>query len=112
MSLQNRLKEFYSETGNERVGFILKNNHIREVPNIADDPENAFMLLSEDIQEYLLSGKAVATFHTHPGASANLSVSDYIGFQNYPDVDHYVVGKDGVRKYEVEEDGTIIQSED
>jgi proteasome lid subunit RPN8/RPN11 len=41
------------------------------------------------------------TWHTHPGKEAALSQDDYLGFANWPELTHYIVGTDGVRAYRV-----------
>jgi proteasome lid subunit RPN8/RPN11 len=101
----------YAPDGPERVGFVMGNNKVVEVRNISSDPNNSFMILTSDIETYLIKKKIKATWHTHPNKSANLSVADYTGFQNYPDVAHYIIGSDGLRKYVVE-DGSVLQQED
>jgi proteasome lid subunit RPN8/RPN11 len=111
-SLKNKLLEMYAPTGEERVGFVLGNGKVVEVKNISADPERSFMIQTSDIEKYLIKQpKLKATWHTHPGKNSNLSVSDYVGFQNYPDVAHYIIGSDGIRKYVVE-DGAVLQQND
>lgn len=43
----------------------------------------------------------LATFHTHPGQSANLSYEDYESFMGYPYLTHYIIGADGIKSYRV-----------
>lgn len=90
--------KFYSDTGFERVGFVLNDNTIVEVPNICNEPEEGFQMRTDDILKY--AERAKATWHTHPGVDANLSDEDYVTFKNWPNMVHYIVGKDGVREYQ------------
>lgn len=85
------LNIFYSDTGPERVGFILHDGKVVELDNICSDPENGFEISAEDIIQYEKDIKA--TWHTHPDATSNLSVDDYKAFLNYPDLDHYIIGR-------------------
>lgn len=98
---------------NERIGFITsKGNTLKvvETLNISPEPNDNFIFDPQDLQTYVFSGehKAVATWHTHPTGGANLSVNDYVGFLNYPQLKHIIVAQDEIRIYEVE-DGAIFQ---
>lgn len=102
-SISERLQDLYSGP-NERVGFIV-NDEIVEVDNISQDPQNSFLVGAEDVLRY--EEIATATWHTHPNEDANLSVGDYETFQNFPDMTHFIVGRDGVRVYEIV-DGRLL----
>lgn len=103
------LSKKYNDEGPERLGFILRSGEVVELPNSHDDPEQGARFLSDDLFEYLYSGNfdVVATWHTHPSATCNLSGEDYIAFNNNPQVEHYIVGNDGVAKYFVDEKGVV-----
>lgn len=103
------LISFYADIGPERVGFILRDETIVEVDNIAPNPENGFSVRADDIIRY--EDEAIATWHTHPNSLANLSAEDYVGFRNYPLLRHYIVGKDGIRCFVVVND-TVVEDED
>lgn len=103
-----KLEKFYNETGPERCGYIRKGGKVIEVTNHCNEPEEGFEFGADDILSMLNEG--IATWHTHPGQSSNLSAQDYEGFLNFPDLKHYIVGNDGVRCYHVE-DGLILQHE-
>lgn len=90
----------------ERVGFILPDGEVVEVKNVCEDPRNGFQVDAADLLDYALV--AVATWHTHPNASKVLTVEDYTGFLNYPDLDHYIIGTDGVAKYVVKDGDVLI----
>jgi proteasome lid subunit RPN8/RPN11 len=94
-----KLLKFYSDTGNERVGFILKSGRAVEVDNICNEPAYGFDVRVEDLEKY--EDRMVATWHTHPGGSSNLSADDFTTYLNWPHLSHYVVGKDGVRHFKV-----------
>lgn len=87
----------------------MKDGSLIEVPNISPHPENSFMVQGADILKYALSGEAIATWHTHPKKDANLTVEDHEMFLNYPDLEHYIVGTDGVRSYVVK-NGRVINA--
>ncbi|MES0134517.1 hypothetical protein NKJ88_06075 [Mesorhizobium sp. M0016] len=89
----------------ERVGFVLKNGKVIEVQNICENPAEGFDVSGEDIALYALTARA--TWHTHPNASHNLSANDFNTFLNWPELDHYIIGNDGIRKYIVE-DGEVL----
>ena len=100
-----KLLEYY--TGSmERVGFILSDGSIVECTNVSPEPESSFIVSAEEIVAYC--DRAVATWHTHPDADYNLSANDYEMFMSWPDLDHYIVGNNGVRKYVVEDGDLII----
>lgn len=100
------LDDLYTETGPERVGFILNCGDIVEVQNVAEDPELGFIVRPEDLLIY--EETAIATWHTHPGESANLSMDDYQGFMSWPHLNHYVIGNDGVRCFSIKE-GALVE---
>lgn len=99
MTLFEKLKKKY-DPHKERVGFVLKNGKIVEVDNVCEKPEEGFDVRGEDILKY--TPQAKATWHTHPNADSNLSANDYETFMNWPELDHYIVGTDGVRRFYVE----------
>lgn len=98
-SVDNLLLDFYADNGPERIGFILEDNTVVEVANVADDPLNASMPTTDDL--IFFSERSIGTFHTHPGASSKLSADDYQAFMNWPDMKHYIIGNDGVSCYVV-----------
>ena len=101
----------YADEGNERLGFVLEDGTILETFNNHDDPEFGAMYRSADLFAYVYDPdrlvSAVATWHTHPSATNNLSGDDYVAFTNHPHLEHYIVGKNGVAKYYVTEDGVV-----
>lgn len=91
----NILSSLYNTEGPERVGFITKDNEIIEVPNVCQTPTEGFVVDTQDIIKY--SEVSIATWHTHPSASSNLSNEDDVLVKNWPHLLHYIIGKDGVR---------------
>lgn len=73
-----------------------------ELKNVSENPEQSFSLSLED-QELLNSPDTIGTFHTHPGASSNLSYEDWLSFYSYPRLTHYICGEQGVMTYKVQE---------
>lgn len=90
----------------ERVGFVLKNGEIVEVENVCPEPNEGFEVKGEDILNY--APQAAATWHTHPGMTSNLSMNDYETFLEWPMLDHFIIGTNGVTKYVVEDDEVLI----
>lgn len=107
--MEKKLLQLHNPDGIERVGFVLANCSIVEVPNISPEPLISFMVQGKDIQKYALSGMASGTWHTHPKKDANLTVEDNQMFLNYPELEHYIIGTDGVRKYRVEK-GMVVNA--
>lgn len=109
ISVKDQLLEFQSlEVGaKERCGFVLTGDRIVELDNVAEDPVADFMTRPEDVLEVI--DDAIATWHTHPGISAELSVADYHSFIGFPGFTHYIVGADGVNEY-YEKDGAILNA--
>jgi len=101
--------EYYSNTGNERVGFVLNTGEVVEVDNVALQPDKAFMVSTIDLMRY--EDIAVATWHTHPGESSNLSDMDYRAFYNWPHLKHYIIGKDGISAYVIK-NGNLVKADD
>lgn len=99
------LLDFY-EGEEERVGFILQDGSVIECQNIAPNPKEAFQVSGEEIMKWLDS--VVATWHTHPNSTYNLSANDYEMFVSWSDLDHYIVGTNGVRKYVVMDGDVLI----
>jgi proteasome lid subunit RPN8/RPN11 len=109
MPVKDILLPFLTD-GPERVGFILKTGVAVEVPNLCDNPEDGFEVSLEDMERYL--PEMVATWHTHPGGDCCLSMGDYTGFMNFPDLQHHIVSPEGVVTYAVEDHDLVILERD
>ncbi len=96
------------EGENERVGFILKTGEIVEVENTSIEPKQAFDVSGADIVKY--TPIAVATWHTHPDQDSNLSFEDFQAFLNWPELEHYIIGTDGITKYIVDDGEVLVAS--
>lgn len=99
------LKGKYEATGSERVGFIVRGKVV-EVENQHPLAKNFFEISLEDQEAYL--AKASAIWHTQPNRTSQLSYEDYLGFLNFPEHKHIVIGYDGLRVYKVE-DGQVLK---
>lgn len=108
MTLLNELKNLYNEEI-ETLGVILKGDVIVQLKNIHDNPKEGALMASQDVFDYLYSGnfETIATWHTHVNESADLSGEDYSSFLLHPQLDHYIVGNDGVKKYVIK-DGMVL----
>ncbi|WMC09501.1 hypothetical protein PU634_10275 [Oceanimonas pelagia] len=94
------------QPGPERCGVVLDNGEIIELPNRAEQPALAFEVADADLAPYM--GRVVASWHTHPRTSGNLSVSDYRTFQHYPDWQHYIIDQSSVWQYSVAFDYMVL----
>ena len=99
------LSSLYKPDGPERIGFII-DDKVVEVTNQHPDPNNFFEVSLEDLEQHLDS--ATAIWHTQPGRTSQLSYEDYVGFLNFPEKLHIVIGLDGHRVYKVV-DGQVIK---
>lgn len=109
MSFDRNSLLFFLEGTKERVGVVLKSLNPVELENVCRDPEEGFEVDASELLAFF--DDVVATWHTHPGASCNLSVGDHQCFLNYPELRHYIVGTDGVAEYYVE-DGKVLRVDD
>lgn len=96
----------------ERCGLILKSGDVIECPNTHPDPKVGFRLPAADLVRH--EGELAGSWHTHPENDANLSHEDYAGFLQWPDLEHYIVGRDvlgdiEVRSYVVH-DGAVLRA--
>lgn len=92
----------------ERGGFIMKDGSLMELSNQSETP-NEGALLDMTPEELDKLPDAVGTWHTHPGATANLSVGDHETFVSWPTFAHVIVGTDGARWYGVK-NGAVINA--
>lgn len=81
------------DPGVERCGIITATGEIQEKRNRASDPTRFFEFDIKDLEG------AVATWHTHPQSTANLSIDDYRFFQSWPELTHFIVSLTDVRCY-------------
>jgi len=103
--LLDALKAQYEATGPEKVGFIIKNKVV-EVENKHPLSIDYFEISFEENEANL--AKVSAIWHTQPGRTSQLSYEDYLGFLNFPELKHIVIGYDGLRVYKVE-DGQVLK---
>lgn len=97
--------QFITSWDNERCGIILTNNEIVEVENKHSDPRHHFKILAEDVEPY--QGQIKGLWHTHIDSNYNLSMADYECFLSLPELTHYIVTKDKVAWYYVDQ-GLVI----
>lgn len=102
--LISTLKSKFEGT-HERVGFVLNDGSLVEVPNISAVPEDSFDVSDADLDKYI--DDAAATWHTHPGQSSQLSIGDYETYRELIGMTHFIVGTDGVSAYIVDRDAVL-----
>lgn len=79
----------------ERCGVIMADGELVEIENIHEAPANGFHMEPGSFLAAVELG-AVATWHTHPGKDPNLSEEDMLGFMQWPDLIHHIIGvRDG-----------------
>lgn len=82
---------------NERCGFVLSDSTLLEVENTHPTPQTHFKI------DVPVPEDAVATWHTHPEGTSNLSVEDYRCFLRYDSLNHYILGRNGaISRYYVD----------
>jgi proteasome lid subunit RPN8/RPN11 len=104
--MQEIASKLLPEDTEEKCGLVLKDGTVLDVINHHSNPAIGFHICADDLfaHEENLAG----TWHTHPNDTANLSQQDYVGFRQWPEIRHYIVGIDGVRAYDVV-DGLIVE---
>ncbi len=95
------MREYFA-TGAERCGVITAQGEILECENLAQAPGDAFLFREEDLEG------AVATWHTHPQGSSNLSIADYYFFKSWPKLSHFIVSKDDVWCYVIDSHSLVV----
>ena len=104
-AFKKQLQEYWDPVV-ERCGIIPSNRNVIEVVNQSKNPEYTFAFLFED-----LDNDSLATWHSHPTTTANLSIDDLRFFQSWPEKIHFIVGIDEVRCYQVQ-DGIVFCVDD
>lgn len=105
--MKNLFKYYSDEKLEERCGLILKDDTIVELENIHPNPEQGFEIDSSEVLRYLEQMKA--TWHTHPNQSSILSGEDHLCFSHWADLQHHIIGKDGISTYEVQ-NGAVLDA--
>lgn len=101
------MKDFYDpEIKEERCGLLLEDGEIIETKNVHPEPDKGFEIDPKVILERL--GDITGTWHTHPNKDSILSEDDIICYRAWPDLDHFILGRDGIRKYVVNDRGVVI----
>lgn len=103
--MKSDLFEFYSDEGAERCGFVLKDDSIVELENIHPEPQLGFEIDSVEILRYIDDLKII--WHTHPGSTSTLSGEDKNYMEMWPDVEHVIIGSDGLKVYKVQ-NGVVL----
>lgn len=90
----------------EHCGLVLTDGTILETLNTHTTPENGFVIPAKEMLKH--EDQLLGTWHTHPNDVANLSQSDFAGFSQWPQLQHFIVGVDGVRCFKVG-NGLIVE---
>lgn len=105
--LDKELKKLLKTDLGERGGVVLDDGKVVEFANLAPDPTKNFL---PNIAEMIpIEDRVVATWHTHPEETANLSAEDWKTFVGWPHLLHAIVGTDGVRWYRVQR-GAVVNA--
>lgn len=92
----------------ERGGFVMSDGSLMELENLSDKPNDG-AALNPTVEQLERLPEARATWHTHPGTTANLSVGDFETFVGWANMLHAIVGTDGVRWYGVK-NGAVVNA--
>lgn len=92
----------------ERCGLLLTDDTVVEIKNVSNNPVIGYLMDPKEVLPYLTDEKIKGTWHTHPDGPADLSGEDLKGFLAWPHLIHYVIGKDGVKCYRVE-NGVVLK---
>lgn len=103
------LESMYVDNGIERGGYV-NSTGVVECKNVHVNPVENFELDFEDLDE-MCKEDCFATWHVHVNGLSNLTTMDYRSFQNYPEHYHFIVGKDGLSCYKVNERGVVVIEE-
>ncbi len=107
--MPDTLHELYDPAELREVcGLIDIYGHVHLVDNVHTEPEKGYRMDPVSALRLLNDQEIVATVHTHPNGTSNLSQEDYAGFSLWPDLAHYIVGNDGITHYWFE-DGLLLQ---
>lgn len=98
----------YSNSGKERGGYVTSDSVV-ECENSSEDDN--FYIPDYNTLDKMSEEDVVATFHTHPSKSANLSKEDFSSFQNWGHLLHFIVGNNGVMCYKVNNKGNVVIEE-
>jgi proteasome lid subunit RPN8/RPN11 len=90
----------------ELCGLILLDGTIVDCDNTHPEPTKGFRIPAKELVKY--EDDLYGTWHTHPHDTANLSQTDYEGFNQWPRLRHFIIGIDGVRCFTVES-GLIVE---
>lgn len=105
--MKNLLRFYDDEETEEMCGFVLKNRRVVQLKNVHPEPTQGFEIDPADTMRYMDRLKGI--WHTHPKADAVFSGEDKLCMEQWPDLAHYVVGQDGVRKYIVK-NGAVLNA--
>lgn len=98
------LFNLFDPNGDELCGVIYEDGTVVSLPNIHPNPRDNFAMSVEPLQD----PKVIATWHTHPRTSANLSVEDYRAFVQFPRLRHYVVAATEIWCYRMAGDILVL----
>ena len=98
------LFNLFDPQGDEVCGIIMKDGTVKVLPNIHPNPRDNFAMSTEPLED----PDVVATWHTHPRTSPNLSVEDYRAFKAFPQLRHYVVAATEIWCYRMAGDILVL----
>lgn len=104
--LARHLHSYWNPTF-ESCGFVLKSGHVIEVENVSETPESNFEISEETLLRYESDVKA--TWHTHTGENANLSLEDYMTFLALPEFEHWIISKNRTICFFVQDSAVLIK---
>jgi proteasome lid subunit RPN8/RPN11 len=90
--------------GEELCGVIMRDGTIKVLENVHPEPRDNFAMDATTLGD----PEVVATWHTHPRSSPNLTVADFRAFRQFPRLRHYIVGLSEIWCYRMQGDILVL----
>lgn len=100
----------YWNSTTERFGLILEDGAVAEFKNQSQTPGKTLLVDRQSIEPFL--PMAVASWHTHPENSVNLSCHDYAMFLTMPSLTHYIITETRIRSFVVSNGKVMLHEAD
>lgn len=98
------LFNLFDPDGDELCGVVMKDGTVKVLPNLHPEPRDNFAMDASVLDD----PEVVATWHTHPRTSPNLTVADYRAFRQFPRLRHYIVGAAELWCYRMHDDILVL----
>ena len=96
----NNVYDIIPDWEQEYCGIVLDDGQCIRLLNYAKEPSRHFELRLEDAHEH---SNITGIWHTHIDGDFNLSIDDYQTFIHNPEYTYFIVTKDKIAQYSVED---------